>query len=149
MKLKICPECYFSCQYISLSLKAWMSTLMSWMCGAFTSLSYSWMWTLDSLMTSSACFSWKVTNNTEPNEEVVLGNWSARLQDMQTCNRLQNSWHTLQNVGTFLMNVALQLKKIPFAKFPPPPNQCWSLFPALWSFRVWSTLCRGEGGSFT
>ena len=32
---------------------------------------------------------------------------------------------------------------------PRPPNQCWSLFPALWSFRVWSTLCRGEGGSFT
>ena len=32
--------------------------------------------------------------------------------------------------------------------FPRPPNQCWSLFPALWSFRVWSTLCRGEGGKF-
>ena len=31
---------------------------------------------------------------------------------------------------------------------PRPPNQCWSLFPALWSFRVWSTLCRGEGGKF-
>ena len=31
---------------------------------------------------------------------------------------------------------------------PRPPNQCWSLFPALWSFRVWSTLCRGEGGNF-
>ena len=31
---------------------------------------------------------------------------------------------------------------------PLPPNQCWSLFPALWSFRVWSTLCRGEGGKF-
>ena len=47
------------------------------------------------------------------------------------------------------MNVAPQLKKITFAKFPPaPPNQCWSLFPALWSFRVWSTLCRGEGGKF-
>ena len=28
---------------------------------------------------------------------------------------------------------------------PRPPNQCWSLFPALWSFRVWSTLCRGRG----
>ena len=27
-------------------------------------------------------------------------------------------------------------------------NQCWSLFPALWSFRVWSTLCRGKGGMF-
>ena len=32
--------------------------------------------------------------------------------------------------------------------FPRPPNQCWSLFPALWSFRVWSTLYRGEGGKF-
>ena len=31
---------------------------------------------------------------------------------------------------------------------PLPPNQCWSLFPALWSFRVLSTLCRGEGGKF-
>ena len=31
---------------------------------------------------------------------------------------------------------------------PRPPNQCWSLFPVLWSFRVWSTLCRGEGGKF-
>ena len=26
-------------------------------------------------------------------------------------NRLQNSWHTLQNFGIFLMNFALQLKK--------------------------------------
>ena len=30
-----------------------------------------------------------------------------------------------------------------------PPHQCWSLFPALWSFRVWSTLCKGEGGGGT
>ena len=48
------------------------------------------------------------------------------------------------------MNVAPQLKKNNVCQiFPrPPPNQCWSLFPALWSFRVWSTLCRGEGGKF-
>ena len=26
------------------------------------------------------------------------------------------------------------------------PNQCWTLFAALWSFRVWLTLCRGERG---
>ena len=38
-----------------------------------------------------------------------------------TYNRLQNSWHTLQNFGIFLMNAAPQLKKIPFAKFPPAP----------------------------
>ena len=36
-------------------------------------------------------------------------------------NRFQNSWHTLQNFGIFLMNFVLQLKNIPFAKFPPAP----------------------------
>ena len=47
------------------------------------------------------------------------------------------------------MNIAPQLKKNNVCQiFPRPPNQCWSLFPALWSFRVWSTLCRGEGGKF-
>ena len=29
--------------------------------------------------------------------------------------------------------------------YPRPPNQCWLLLPALWSFRIWPTLCRGEG----
>ena len=33
--------------------------------------------------------------------------------------------------------------------YPRPPNECWSLLPALWSFRIWPTLCRGEGGCFT
>ena len=65
-------------------------------------------------------------------------------------NRLQNSWHTLQIFGIFLMNFALQLKKYTVSQITPrPPNQCWSLFPVLWSFRAWSTLCRGEGGCFT
>ena len=32
---------------------------------------------------------------------------------------------------------------------PPPPNQCWSLFLALWSLLVWPTLPRGEGRCFT
>ena len=30
--------------------------------------------------------------------------------------------------------------------YPHPPNQRRSLFLALWSFRIWPTLCRGEGG---
>ena len=33
--------------------------------------------------------------------------------------------------------------------YPRPPNQCWSLPLALWSFRIWPTLCKGEGGCFT
>ena len=65
-----------------------------------------------------------------------------------THNRLQNSWHTLQNFGIFLMNVTPQLKKIPFAKFhpapfPPPPPQInvvhwctWDKFVDYWKFRA-------------
>ena len=65
-------------------------------------------------------------------------------------NRLQNSWDTLQHFGIFFMNFAPEPKNMPFAQFTPrPPNQCWSLLPALWSFRIWPTLCRGEGGCFS
>ena len=67
------------------------------------------------------------------------------------CNRLQNSWHTLQNFGIFLMNVAPQLKKITFAKFPPSPP-----INVDHSFRHYGHFVSGQhcaggrgGGSFT
>ena len=54
------------------------------------------------------------------------------------CKILESSWWTLH----------YSWKIYRLLNFAPPPNQCWSLFPALWSFRVWSTLCRGKGGMF-
>ena len=57
---------------------------------------------------------------------------------------------TQRILGIFLTNIALQQKKYAVCPiYPRPPNQCWSLLRALWSFRIWPTLCRGEGGCFT
>ena len=39
----------------------------------------------------------------------------------------------------------LSLKKIGLLQnLPPPPQSMLIILPALWSFRVWSTLCRGD-----
>ena len=65
-------------------------------------------------------------------------------------NRLQNSWHTLQNFGIFLMNVAPQLKKITFAKFPPaPPINVDHSFRHCGHFVSGQHCAGGRGGSFT
>ena len=51
-----------------------------------------------------------------------------------------NFWNLLDELRT-------TAKKYTVSQITPrPPNQCWSLFPVLWSFRAWTTLCRGEGG---
>ena len=61
---------------------------------------------------------------------------------------------TLYNLGIFLMNFALELKYMPFAKFLLATLIILIMLltlSALWSFRIWPTLCRGEsgGGCFT
>ena len=69
----------------------------------------------------------------------MAGGWS-------NYNRLQNCWDNLQNFGIFLMNFVLELKK--YAVYNIHPRPPWSMLITLpgWSFRVWPTLCRGEGG---
>ena len=63
-------------------------------------------------------------------------------------NRLQNSWHTLQNFGIFLMNFALQLKDIP--NFPPPnPINVDHSFRHYGHFVSGQHCAGGRGGCFT
>ena len=57
---------------------------------------------------------------------------------------------TLQNFGIFLMNVAPQLKKITFAKFPPaPPINVDHSFRHYGHFVSGQHCAGGRGGSFT
>ena len=53
---------------------------------------------------------------------------------------------TLQNFGIFLMNVALQLKNIPFAKFPPSPPINVDHSFRHYSHFVSGQHCAGGGG---
>ena len=86
----------------------------------------------------------RMNNSTEARDRgVALGVY-------RTHNRLQNSWHTLQNFGIFLMNVAPQLKKITFAKFSPaPPINVDHSFRYYGQFVSGQHCAGGRGGSFT
>ena len=73
-----------------------------------------------------------------------------RMLCIKIYNRLQNSWHTLQNFGIFLMNVAPQLKKITFAKFSPaPPINVDHSFRHYGHFVSGKHCAGGRGDSFT
>ena len=78
-------------------------------------------------------------------KNVLLGLGSERVTELQSVAKLVTHsakfWNLLDERCT-------TAKKNTVCQISPPPNQCWSLFPALWSLRVWSTLCRGEGGMF-
>ena len=53
---------------------------------------------------------------------------------------------TLQNFGIFLMNVAPQLKKILFAKFPPPPQSMLITLSGTMVISCLVNIVQGGGG---
>ena len=56
--------------------------------------------------------------------------------------------NTLQNFGIFLMNVALQLKKISFAKFPPSPQSMLITLSGTMVISCLVNIVQGGGGMF-
>ena len=131
-------------------------TLAAWFIVAFTGQGKS---RLVALIVCKQCFGDRTADRTRENNSDAKITSAAREKRPLTLictilhlseRMLQNSWHTLQNFGIFLMNVAPQLKKITFAKFSPaPPINVDHSFRHYGHFVPGQHCAGGRGGSFT